>query len=465
MPSTDMQFIGALRGKSTVASNSRYLNLYPMVSSDGRSIIFSTPGLSEFVDIGSGLCRGLKVFGDVLIAVFDDQVYSITSAGVATNIFDIGTTTGDVSMEDNGTDLMLVDGSAGYLWDGATMTTGIANFPSNPDTVAFIDGYFIVNEGGTGRFHYNTDPYVPETWAALNFNTAEASPDILMAVASTFGYIYAFGDKTTEVWYDAAATSGPFLRIDGMVMQCGLMAPFSPQKIGDSGNVLLWLADTPNGGGFVVKNSGGQSLERASTPELEQTWSSYSTMSDARSFGYKQDGSTFYVLQFPTAGHTWVYDTFTSRWHERSSAGGRWYADYYARFNGQHVVASAQTSKLYYMSNSYTSDDGVEIERELVGPTLGGQDEMITWHSIQIEMDNGVGTYDGQGEDPVILLSWSDDAGRTWSQNRELKIGKAGEYLKRVITWQLGRSYKMTPRIRVTDPVPISILSATINAS
>ena len=42
---------------------------------------------------------------------------------------------------------------------------------------------------------------------------------------------------------------------------------------------------------------------------LEQALQSYSTISDAICFGYQDAGHQFYVMSFPTANKTWVFDT------------------------------------------------------------------------------------------------------------------------------------------------------------
>ena len=34
-------------------------------------------------------------------------------------------------------------------------------------------------------------------------------------------------------------------------------------------------------------------------------------------YAYQEQGHTFYVLNFPTAGATWVWDVTTDVWHER----------------------------------------------------------------------------------------------------------------------------------------------------
>jgi hypothetical protein len=66
------------------------------------------------------------------------------------------------------------------------------------------------------------------------------------------------------------------------------------------------------------------------------------------------------------------------------------------------------------------------------------------------------------GLDPKVMLSWSNDAGHTWSDELHGAIGKAGDYTRRVIFRRLGRSYRRTFRARISDPVKVAISNATV---
>jgi len=71
---------------------------------------------------------------------------------------------------------------------------------------------------------------------------------------------------------------------------------------------------------------------------------------------------------------------------------------------------------------------------------------------------------DFQGQDPQILLDWSDDHGRTWSNQLSASMGKVGEYTKRVKWFRLGQSRDRIFRITISDPVKRVIISGHIEA-
>lgn len=59
-----------------------------------------------------------------------------------------------------------------------------------------------------------------------------------------------------------------------------------------------------------------------------------------------------------------------------------------------------------------------------------------------------------QGADPLIILSVSDDGGRTFSLQRKARsLGRLGEYLKRIRWLKLGQFRQRIIRLEITDPV------------
>ena len=70
----------------------------------------------------------------------------------------------------------------------------------------------------------------------------------------------------------------------------------------------------------------------------------------------------------------------------------------------------------------------------------------------------GDGLTSNQGSDPQISLSLSRDNGRTWGAEMWKPFGKTGEYSTRVEWRRLGSPRQITPKLRITDPVPVCIV-------
>lgn len=84
--------------------------------------VYGTPGLTLFSRMGDGPIRGMHIMDNNLFVLSDGDLYEITASevplGIPVDATFIGSTTlgGLVSMADNGNQLVMVDGSAGWIY-------------------------------------------------------------------------------------------------------------------------------------------------------------------------------------------------------------------------------------------------------------------------------------------------------------------------------------------------------------
>lgn len=71
-----------------------------------------------------------------------------------------------------------------------------------------------------------------------------------------------------------------------------------------------------------------------------------------------------------------------------------------------------------------------------------------------------MGTASGQGSDPVVMLSMSNDGGRTFGDESWGSLGVAGDFIRKVEWFGLGSFYDAVFRVRISDPVLCTIMSA-----
>ena len=86
-------------------------------------------------------------------------------------------------------------------------------------------------------------------------------------------------------------------------------------------------------------------------------------------------------------------------------------------------------------------------------------------HGMQLECESGTGLNDGQGSDPEVMLRWSDDGGHTWSNEHWAKMGKIGQFYRRVLWRRLGMTLKLRGRVYEvsgTDPVKVAVMGAEL---
>jgi hypothetical protein len=375
-------------------------------------------------------------------------------------------------MVDNGTQLFIAANPDGYIYDAATEQYAEitdVDFPGAV-TVGYLDGYFIFQEPNSQKF-WTSELLDGTQIDPLSFASAEGMPDNLVSLFVDHREVWLFGTQSVEVWYNAGDTPFPLARIQGAVNEIGCAATFSVAKMDNS---LFWLGSDARGQGVVFR-ANGYTGQRISTHAVEYAIQSYGTISDAIAFTYQQDGHAFYVLSFPTAQKTWVFDVATAAWHERAGfANGefiRHRANCQTFFNNEVVVGDFQTGKIYAYDLDVFADDTLPQKWLRSWRALPqGQNNLkrTAQHALQLDCESGVGLVTGQGSDPQVMLRWSDDGGHTWSNEHWAGIGKMGQYGFRAFWRRLGMTNKLRDRVYEvsgTDPVKIAIMGAELALS
>lgn len=490
--------------RSVNAADNRMVNLYPEIVPEGGkepAYLMRAPGLRLLQTVGSGPIRGLWTYGGYGFVVSGDSLYRVDSSWNAT-VKGTVSGSGPVSMVDNGTQLFIACNGPSYIYN---LTTDVFSQITDPDfpgavTVGYIDGYFVFNEPDSQRF-WVTSLLDGLSVDPLDFASAEGSPDGLVSLIVDHREVWLFGTNSVEVWYDAGLLDFPLARIQGAFNEIGCAAAYSVAKL-DNG--LFWLGADARGKGIVYRSQ-GYTGQRISTHAVEWQIQQYSDISDAIGYTYQQDGHSFYVLIFPTANTTWVYDVSTGAWHERAG----WQYDQFTRhrsncqmaFNGEIVVGDYQNGNIYAFDMTAYSDNG-DIQKWLrrwrALPTDQNDLKRTTQHSLQLDCETGVGldgydydtvivdllaaessalitTENGnnillnfavvQGANPQVMLRWSDDGGHTWSSEHWKSMGKIGRYGFRTIWRRLGMTLKIRDRVYEvsgTDPVKIAIMGAEL---
>lgn len=459
--------------RSVNAANSRMVNLFPEVTPEGgkeRGFLTRAPGLRRLATVGSGPIRGMWSFGGAGYVASGNSLYRINTAYSPTLLGPISGT-GPVSMADNGFQLFTACNGPSYIYNRITNSFVQITDPDFPGakTVGFLDQFFVFNEPNSQRV-WTTAILEGTDIDALDFASAEGDPDDLVGLIVDHREAWLFGTKTVEVWYTVGGTGFPLARIQGAFNEIGCAAPYSICKM-DNG--LFWLGSDARGYGMVYRANGYKG-DRISNHGMEWQIQQYGNISDAIGYTYQQEGHSFYVLTFPSADATWCYDVSTNAWHER--AGWNTPAGVFTRhrsncqmfFNNTNIVGDFENGNIYALDTNVYDDDG-EIQKWLrswraLPPGRNDLKETLH-HSLQLDIESGVGLVSGQGVDPEIILRWSDDAGHNWNSGRQLKMGRLGEYGNRIITRRLGATNKLRDRvyeISGTDPVKVSIMGAEL---
>jgi hypothetical protein len=444
----------------------RSINLFPVLDEMGKEVaaLYGTPGKALFATAGLGPIRdAFSATNGRAFVVSGANLYEIDSSGNETNLGTLDSSNGHVTITENGTQLAICDGEKLYIltYDSNTFNKVTdPDFPLSVGMVAFIDGYFMVNENDSGRF-YISALNDGESWDALDFATAESSPDNLIAVVNAIGQAWLFGSETTEVWTNTGDSLFPFRRISGAKLQTGILSPFSAVEIDNS---VIWVGRDKFGQGLVYKAQGFSPVRISTTP-IELIIQQATDPENITAHSYQEEGNTFYVLTGGGLSTTLVYDLVTQLWHERAYLNGDGVfepdlaSSHMFAFN-KHLVGDRRNGKIYEQSLDYYDDGGSALCRERTYTHLSDEGKRIRYNALEIGFESGVGLQSGQGSDPLVSLTLSKDGGRTWSDAYTGSIGAVGQYQKKIAFRRLGIAEQMTFRIRVTDPVKVAIIGS-----
>mgnify|MGYP001565882252 CR=1 FL=1 len=448
----------------------RCVNLYPELDELGTgknrevAALVQRPGLLKLATLGIGPIRGLyRASTGNTFAVSGTGLYEIT-VPTAPVLLATGTTgSGPVSIADNGIHLVMVDGAKGYalnLSTGVLVEITDADFPAGANVVQFQDQYIIVNEPGSSRFWISALADATN-WDGLDFASAEGSPDRLVTLLVNNRELILFGAQSTEIFFNSGNPDFPFERIQGAFIEQGIAAAATAKEIDNS---PFWLGQDENGNGMVWRLVGYQG-KRVSTHAVEQAIAGYGDLSAATAYVYQWKGHSFYALNFPSANTTWVFDIATNLWSEQTytkPTGGeiRHRAENHCCDGTRHLVGDFENGNLYQLSDETYTDDGAPITRRRRAPHRANDGKWIFNYSFQLDLEMGVGLVSGNGSDPKLMYRFSDDGGRTWSNEKWVSAGKIGEYKKRAIWRRLGQTRDRVDEVVCTDPVRMTWISA-----
>ena len=326
-------------------------------------------------------------------------------------------------------------------------------FPS-VNGVTFQKGYFVWSISESNDFQlsplYNgTGPY-----DQLDRFSAEYNPDDLVAVFSDHDDLILMGSETIEPWFNSGALDAPFSLNQGSVMEVGVLARDSVQRLDNS---IFWLGNSGERGGVTVWRANGYTPVRVSTHALEAQWESYGDISDARAITFRHEGHAFYVLTIPDRG-TFIYDASTGLWCEWERFGKNdWDVSGYANAYNRNLLGSASDGTVFSAGMETYSDDGDPIVREGICPVIATENNELAIHDfIRLDMEAGV----GDNIEPRVSLQWADEDGMVFNDLKYRDVGKVGERRERVFWRRLGQARSRTYKFRITDPVKTAIYGA-----
>ena len=473
------------QSRSKPFSSERLLNMLFEPSPANRNLymLVGAPGLKEYYDLGGDeQIRGMMYLRDCLVFVTTSKICIVYQNPTTKELVLVkqvywstagwGNPVAPVQMCSNGDCIMMHNPTDNSLYIVEILELDVTN-PDNwniakaititPDakykSVAYISGVFVgVCQKGQDSFIQYSEVLGRSLEYEFQLDTALTN---LTAVSSNMRELWCFGANSIEVVSPTGETGNDFFaHVTGAYVNMGCVCKNS---IAVHETVFFFYAT--NGVIYAAENY--TSLKQISTPallEMIKSWGELDTQLDKDSvLGqiYTHAGHTFYMLKFKKFGKTLLYDIITSSWSERETGnGGEWEGEYVVRRpNGEMIVSSATTDKLYVMDMDVHTDNGLPIRREFVFGTIKNEAKhRMFFYSLTLDVDVGL------GPDDTVMLSWSDDGGYTWTGERMLKLGNYGQYKKKLQFRRLGSSALRTYKVRFSTASRINVLSADMEA-
>jgi hypothetical protein len=446
-------------GITPKVESQRSINWYPVKPErEGeKPHLRGRPGLALHCTLPKTPIRGILSTDDRVFIVAGSSIYEVYAGGTYLEWGTIDSIEGGVTLAVLLTTVVIGDGSGYYALDLVAGT--VAAIPDAPrGRFCRFFNQRILYQGENGQVFYS-ELNDPTDIPGLNFFTAEALPDEIVAITTSEEQVLLHGVDSTEAWYDSGDVDNPFQRIQGGVVYSGCGFPNTALRLDNS----AWWVEKDKDGAGIVRRTQGSTPIRISTSAIERF---IETATNLSAHSYQEEGHTFYVLNADEG--TRVYDIKTQEWHERAwlnrNTGEQERArpEHHAFAFGEHIVTDYESGKVYLQSLEYLSDAGQEIRRTRISGHTHEDGRQLIIDELYIDFATGVGL-DGtaQGTDPQVMLRVSKD-GTSFGQERWASLGKIGEYKRRVRFHRLGKGTDFTFEISVSDPVVSAMMNGDI---
>jgi hypothetical protein len=351
-----------------------------------------------------GPIRGMRNVEGKLFVVAAQTLYQISNTGVA---IPYGTIpgVGRVSMAHNqsglGNELIVVNGSAGYVFD--TNVNILTKITDEGYPGAFIADYidqYLAQVEPQGRFWFHSDLANGTDYSTLDRYEAEADPDRIVSLLVSHREVLVFGRDTIEPFVNTGGQTGTFERASNTVIEVGCAAKFTPRKLDNS---IFWLDDKR-----LVRRLDGYTPIRVSTDAIDSAFQecSEAEVANCYAFTWESRGHKVYYITIP-GRFTFGYDVLTRSWHRRSTWGlEHWDVVDAVYWNGRWIVGSGRYGRLYELDWDYKLDSCDPLVRKRVTGKLWDDENDLTLNNVELKFNTG-------GPDSVCVLFPDQPVGPT----------------------------------------------------
>lgn len=485
-------------------SQSRSVNMYPSTEDMNQGIVQlamrSIKGMDTFIEM-KGHPRGMFtvsrgydeqlttycVYDNWLYVIKKDKAYKIGQMADTNSICHFCETGG---YGDAHPHLVIVDGERVYAVNtGLEIADQKKDFKTidlpyrsasdkiliRPTHCAYMYGYLIINDCDTDAFYtsYQYPFEITKEDGNIDYDLfmcdedgkypgtgyvtySEWQPDKTLALCSNGSRLYTFGDRSYQVFQYNDDVNMPFTSPDTAAAMIGIKAIDSLAHLGP---YTMWLGSSDIGNNGLYLNTGAIESTRVSTPNIEREWASYVTVTDAVATIWQENQHIFYSINFPSAGHTWVYDIKENMWHERSSLDEHnnntiWRYGYATLDANGDLLYLTEDAIVKQSKSSWKEHDGRPIVRTRVGGIVHSNGSNFFIDSLTIIMNNGqIENFIGQ--DAKVSMRFCADG--QWTDVEVIDVGASGEYDYDCTFYNFGMARYFTIELSTADDFDFSL--------
>lgn len=416
-------------------------------SAEAGVTLLSRPGLLASTTCGAGPVQGVfsqkGTLGGALFVVSGGGLYK---DGALLGAID---GTGPASFAASASEVVVTLGASAWSYNGTDLAAIAFPDSASVTAVAFIAGLFVFVRAGSHKFYWSA-VLNARSIDALDFASAESSPDELLDVKVIGDTILFCGQGTIEAWMPTGGLNLPFSRIQQRIYRKGVIATGCAQE---HDNALAWVGSD----GMVYRS--GEVPERLSDHGIEERIEQSTTVS---TFSFVYEGHNFFCIRLDSG--TFARDAATQQWSEFKSYGRSKFRAQCATTEGRVVtLGDDETGTLWTLSGHKDGADPVVRLFTAAFPLKGGG---VTVDNLNVEANTGrTQLLTGQGSDPVLEMRSSRDAGGQWTEWRPAALGQQGQY--RTLTRYRRLGMFDAPgamfEFRCSDPVPLRVSGVTAN--
>jgi hypothetical protein len=441
--------------KDLSVQNTKNMFVIPSPNTNTPAAVVSYPGLKLWsAGSASEYDRGIykKKFKSKGWKVSGNTLYSFDNTGTQTNE---GTVPGSslVSMAASSSLLFIVSDGAAFTHNGTTLTA--LALPFTPVQVDILNDQFIaLSVDGIVYF---------STAGTTDFSTSLAAsslPSNMQGIKVFNQFLLMMGTNEIEPWENTGSGEPPVELMTGAIIEDVGLA--NSRAMCETSDALFFLGDdsTP----YAVVNFQAKKID-TNNPGISEIFASYDTSSCFVGC-VKVLGQDIIIFTFPVDGKCWIYSQDTALWAQldHDVDGQLYLGKTYARLFGKTLVGDRTNGDIYELDHDTYQNDSTVMIRERVfrpmsGETVQSARAFLQMKLIQFSVETGVGT---GSDNPAMMVSYSVDGGRTYSNERWVSLGGSGDY-QELVEDSSNRKFKdLVVRIRYAESTRFSLYNAAI---